>query len=220
MPSSTALSVNNQKGFVPLPIILVAVVVIALLGGVYFYNTRELGKGKIPEGPEQREDISLDGGSQVSSGSTSSQKISGFKTYVNEKYKFFIDYPDNLKHEQSVFEEPDLSNKKLKKELISLDKWFNDNSTVFIYSYPEGAPPQLEFYALTKSDETISVAGQKVNKKVGMEISSETGTLIWVGPLKSREINYMLIFSSGNQKADTENIAAFDQMVSTFKFID
>ncbi len=170
------------------------------MGGAYVMGTR------ISQ-PEQN-------GSNVTP--TISQPIStsnttvDWKTYTNAKYQYTIDYPDFLKHTSVIVNG------------VTTDKWVSsDNSyAIFVISYPEGVNSYLQFYADTKKDESVSVAGQKVRKLVGKEVVSEKGTLIHIGPLKHIRQNHMLVYSSTSDLANSAGISIFDQMISSFKFTD
>lgn len=138
--------------------------------------------------------------------------IANWKIYISNKTGYSIRYPDSLKQSTSTYDGIG--------GVVTVDSWspVSNAYSINIYSYSEGVNTKLEFNAKTESDESILVAGQNVRKLVGTEIVSDKGMLINVGPVKNKGQNYMLIYTSGSQKADSKDLTVFDQMLSTFKF--
>lgn len=189
-----------QKGISSI-FLIIGLLVIALIGGAIYLGKVGTLKTTITKAPPQ---------------TTQSPSIekSELKTYTNNQAGYSIEYPNSLTHSPSSYDSTGGT--------VTVDSWSPANNTysIWVYSYKEGVQSRLEFNAKTETDESILIAGQKVRKLIGSEIVSEKGILIHAGPLKNKEQNYMFIYSSGNLKAESKDIAIFDQMLSTFQLLN
>lgn len=223
-PNQEQLPAQNLNQSQPLPssdqpkqskkLLIIIVIVIALLAfgvGGYFLGINR--KQSIPQ--YQQTTITPTSTVQPSSTNTplpTEDSMTNWKTYLNSKAGYSIKYPDLLKQSTSTYDGVG--------GVVTVDSWspVSNAYSISILSYADGVNTKLEFNAKTDSDENILVAGQNVRKLVGSEIISDKGTLIHVGPVKNKGQNYMLIYTSGSQKADPKDVAIFSQMLSTFKF--
>lgn len=186
-----------QNGFTPI-LILIPIAIAALVGGglVYYNQTKQTGI-----------ETSLTASLRAT---PIEDETANWKTYTNEKDGYSLKYPNNLKHSTST------------QEGIVSDTWIPSNEAYVIHinSYGKIVNPFWEFHAETRSDEIIAVEGQQVRKRVGTEVISNKGTLLHVGPFKHLERNYFIVYTSGNNIAGQESLRIFDQILSTFKFLD
>lgn len=202
--------VNNQRG--NFLIILGALVLLLVVGGgAYYLGTQNSGKTTQFQN-SNTQSATNPTASPVATQPSQVSETSSWEIYMNVKHGYEIKYPKFLMHEAGTYQGMGGE--------VATDSWTpqTKNYSINVYSYEEGVNTKLEFNAKTEADETILVAGQKVRKLSGTEIISDRGTLIHVGPLKNKGVNYMFIFTSGSQKATVNDLTTFDQMLSTFKF--
>lgn len=150
---------------------------------------------------------------------TSSNETANWKTYTSPQASYSFKYPDYLRESTSDYEGIG--------GMVKVEDWSkSDESLSFlihiysVYIYKEGINSKLEFNAKIDSEGDILVADQKVKKKVGVEIVSDKGTLIQVGPIKNKGYNYVVVYSSGSKEAAPSDLNTFNQMLSTFNFMD
>lgn len=204
--------INNQKGFFPI-ILGVSILLIVVGGGAYYLGTQNSGKTTQPQN-SNAQSATNPTSSPVVTQPSQVDKTSGWESYISVKHGYEIKYPNFLVHEAETYQ--GIGGE------VTTDSWLpqTKNYSISVYSYQEGVNTKLEFIAKTEADESILVTGQQVRKLVGTGIISDKGTLIHVGPVKNKGVNYMFIFTSGNQKATVDDLTTFDQMLSTFKFIN
>ncbi len=146
--------------------------------------------------------------------SSNSDETQKWKTYINDETGYSIKYPDFLIQGVGSSDNP------------LVDSWTDKNNSyaIHIYTYKDDVSFKngihLEFNAKVKNDEEIMVGGQAAKKLTGIEVISEKGTLIHVGPVKHSGKNYLIVYTSGNNGAEPESLRILDQMLNSFKFID
>jgi len=213
-PSQNQPIHSERQSMLPKKIIIILAIIVALLSfGVGGYL---LGINKSQSIPQSRQTpLAPTYNIQQSATNTplpTEDSITNWKTYLNNKAGYSIKYPDSLKQSTSTYDGSG--------GVVTIDNWspVGNAYAISIYSYADSVNTRLEFNAKINSDENILVAGQNVRKLVGTEIISDKGALIHVGPVKNKGQEYMLIYTSGSQKADPKDVAIFNQMLSTFKF--
>lgn len=188
---------NKQKGLSP---ILIVLLITAIIGGYLIYS------GKINLNKSQLTPV------QTTQPSPSDE-TANWKTYSNLESNYSIKYPNILNYRTSNYQRED---RKVNADIFSpVDQSYE----ITIISYSKEAIPSLEFNATTTNEKLINISGQKVKRKEGIEVVSEKGTVIHVGPIEHPDRNYLIIYTSGNNIAEENSLRTFDQMLSTFKFI-
>lgn len=188
-----------QKGFTP---ILIVLLIAAAIGGYLIYS------GK----------FNLNQTTQVTQPSPADETVN-WKTYTSPQAGYSFKYPDDLRESTSDYE--GIGGTVKVENWSKSDERLSFKKDIFsVYIYKEGVNSRLEFNAKTDSEENIFVADQQVKKKVGVEIVSNKGTLIQIGPIKNKGYNYVIVYSSGNDKAVPSDLNTFNQMLSTFNFLD
>ncbi|MDO8618457.1 MAG: hypothetical protein Q7R49_00770 [Candidatus Daviesbacteria bacterium] len=179
----------NQKGHA-----LLAVLIIVVIAGYLLYS----GKVNLPQKQV----------SQISS----VNETSNLKTETQNNYSFDMSYPTALNFHTSDYDGIGGP--------VTVNGWTEQNNKfqIVIFSSKQGVKNMLEFNAKTLSEESITVAGIKVNKKIGQEIVSNKGTLVHIGPLQYKGLEYWLTYSSIDKESDAIGMKLFNQVVSSFKF--
>ena len=181
---------GNYKGFVHL--FLVVVIVIIGIGGIIYYSWQ---KGLIKTTPSQKVSptptINLD-------------RVANWRTYRNDKYLFEISYPDNWRlEEKSDYQAIALTTVTIyspdKKTL--LDIWVQNAKW-------EDTVQELESKAIkTKLNGIEALIQETDNSKIYILASKINGQIIQIITNKVSE-------------SKPEDVAKFDQILSTFEFID
>lgn len=184
-----------QKGFAPILILIVLVVLAGVSGGAYYLVKSSNNR------PELQPRVSGSPTAQLTQ-----DKTPNWKTYTNDKFRYSIQYPENLKHSSRAYEGIGGT--------VTVDQWSDaeDTYSIRLFLYAEGVNSRLEFMLESQQEVNILLTGQNVKKLV-----SKDGTLIHIGPLKKNNQNYMFTYTSGIQKVNND---VFDQMLSTTKFSD
>lgn len=187
----------NQKGRIFLVVILIA----AAIGGYFIYTNYSNNRTTLTTQPSPTPD--------ASPVSNSTGETANWKIYSDLVNPYTVKYPSDWAYASttdSVKFFPPGTDLVSGKSLEGVD---------FIHIIPLKI---LEFNAKVTEDTKVNIAGQLVSKVTGIEIISDTGTLIHVGPLEYKGRNYLIVFTSGSHKASQKNIDVFNQMLSTFKF--
>ena len=193
----------NQKGLTPLLIVLL---IAAAIGGYLLYSGK-INLNNTSSTPVQTTQPSP--ATDASPAPTGAGETANWKTYSDLINPYTVKYPPDWAYASttdSVKFFPPGADLVSGKSLEGVD---------FIHIVPL---KMLEFNAKVTEDTKVNVAGQLVSKVTGIEIISDTGTLIHVGPIEYKGSNYLIVFTSGSHKANQKNIDVFDQMLSTFKF--
>lgn len=143
----------------------------------------------------------------VSQLSQTADPTADWKTFIKIEDGYSIQYPDSLRYVGNSG------------GIGPSDEWESKdrryNISVQLFSIQEN-PPFEQANGIVKSDETIVVKGQKV-RKVLTELS--TGISIDIGPIKNKDLQYILHYF-GTKEHESSGISIFNQMISTFQFVD
>ena len=151
------------------------------------------------------------------------RKTANWKTYISKEYDYSIKYPSDFSlfsFDQDYY--PDSSNKSGFKVKMHVDQLGNGRaSEEKVFGNVVGDDIRIEIYPtgidiLTKADspqvlETISIDGIATKKGHGL-----AGTIISVGPITNNNHQYVIT----SYKNPSNNPAIFNQILSTFKFLE
>ncbi len=198
---------KNQKGFIPVVIILVI-----LIGFVGIYYLGTLKSGKIITSPTPIESsIASAKPSPVSINKSTLDPTTNWKVYTNNQYKFSFNYPDKLSY---LYDQLDGGNlllqnfdgTKPRKELNS-----DFQIVIFISKDDSTTLEQLAKNAQSKNTAGFELDGAVAIKGTSVQKDLDIPT-VWVK-------NKGNIFTIQMSNVNSTNKAWFDLILSTFKFI-
>jgi hypothetical protein len=209
-PERIPINQDESKGFTPILVILGIVLILGIAGGVYYF-----GKSRSPNIADQPQIV-------ASPTQKSASETQDWKTYTNSKLKFSFQYPSD----HTAYNDIDQK----KPALIPAD---SDSNKIYIASNEEMVfccEPSTLSFSIEESDQAPRqkaeeyLAGWETEKPIikdsmfaGLPAVEASGRGGYGPPHKliiTSRMNSLLII---RQNADDQ---FFDQILSTFKFLD
>jgi hypothetical protein len=195
-----------QKGFAPI-LLLVGIIVIALIGGgVYYLGTKNTST------PAQNQIAATPTPSHLK------EPASNWKTYTNTQYGYSIKYPANANFSEETFTQSQFYGKSLGAIHIGIpaknpNKESPTSKIVNVYIWNSSTDQPL-YSAAMKHGKYIDIGNYKALYDVPLREAGPEQKIYYIqGPNKFYEI-------SQDDLLPLEESSIFDQILSTFKFLD
>ena len=191
----------NSKGIAPISIILIIILILGVALGVKPIRQKIFKLGERSTIPTI----------------SSTPDANTWERFTGQGYT--ISYPSFLEYSKGTIEQGVPGGEAPIGGTMDFDQWIHpqNNYRIWVSYNKEDVFAGGAFRAENATEENITVAGQETIKRAGID-SISGGTIAMVAPLKNKGYIYSIHFSAEN-KAQNEDLAIFDKMVSSFKFI-
>ncbi len=194
-----------QKGQTLIFVLAGILILIIVVTGAYY-----LGKSSTSKSSPTSAVTSQPTTVPTASLSATPDETANWKAYISSEYGYSIKYPTNiqpaLQQDARVYQGIGGS--------VNIDEWSllgQPSYTVAVFSYKTGVNSKLEFNLEGAPESTVTIAGQQVKR-----LDSKDGTLTHVGPIKNKDLNYMIIYTGNKSRLGLD---IFKGMIATFKFL-